>query len=204
MAPTDLPPERLNDWLTRGAQGDEAACAALHAHFSPAVLRLCLGLLGSVADAEEVAQDTFVYALRELRRYDPARSAFGTWLFTIALSRCRNKRRRRWLASGPLELLAGRARPGGGAGPDRQLEQLRERRGIRRQMWAALQALPPRLRDAVALRYLAELRYKEVGGALGCSPKTAESRVRLGLATMRRTLLAWGVEPEAELAEQWG
>lgn len=204
MVHTDLPPEQLSEWLARGVLGDEAACAALYAHFSPAVLRLCLGLLGNVADAEEVAQDSFTYALRELGRYDPARSAFSTWLFTIALSRCRNKRRRRWLASVPLDWLVGQARARAGRWPDRELEQMLERRGIRRQMWAALQALPPRLRDAVALRYLAELRYKEVGAALGCSPKTAESRVRLGLAAMRRTLLAWGVEPEAELVEQWG
>ena len=42
-------------------------------------------------------------------------------------------------------------------------------------MWDAPQALPPRLREPVALRYLMELRYKEVGEALGCNPKTAEA-----------------------------
>ena len=38
-------------WIERGARGDEAACAAIYQHFGPAVQRLCVGLLGSVADA---------------------------------------------------------------------------------------------------------------------------------------------------------
>ena len=199
MAEMTLTAEQLSDWLARGAQGDEAACAALYAHFSPAVLRLALGLLGDRGDAEEVAQDAFVYALRNLSRYDPSRSAFSTWLYTITLSRCRNKRRRKWLAQLPLDLVSNERHNQ----PDRLLENVLERRGVRAQVWEALQALPPRLREPVALRYLAELRYKEVGEALGCNPKTAESRARQGLQAMRVTLREWGVAPESELVEQW-
>jgi len=199
MAGVSLKPEQLSDWLARGAQGEEAACAALYQHFSPFVMRLCLGLLGSLEDAEEVTQDSFVYALSRLGRYDPARSAFSTWLYTIAVSRCRNKRRRKVLASLPLEFLAdqrfGR--------PDRLLEHMLERRGVREQVWRALQDLPAHLREAVALRYLAEMRYKDIGRALDCNPKTAESRVRLGLAAMRAALSASGVEPAAEPSELW-
>ncbi len=204
MAPSDhptttAPDPSTADWIQRGAQGDEAAWAALYHHFSPAVQRLCVGLLGSLDDAEEVTQDSFVYALRNLGRFDPAKSAFSSWLYTIALSRCRNKRRRKWLVSLPLEQLGAKAR----AGSDRQVEAVLERRGVRRQLWAALQTLPAPLREAVALRYVAEMRYKEIGQALGCNPKTAESRVRLGLAAMRRTLRTWGVEQAADLVEQW-
>jgi RNA polymerase sigma-70 factor (ECF subfamily) len=197
---SDLAPEQLADWLARGANGEEAACAALYQHFSPAVMRLALGLLGDRQDAEEVAQDVFVYALRGLRRYDPQRSAFSTWLYTITLSRCRNKRRRKWLPLLSLDQAAGMP-----AAPatDRAIETLLERRGVRAQVWAALQGLPPRLREPVALRYLAELRYKEIGGALGVNPKTAETRVRHGLEEMRRTLRAWGVEPASAPVEQW-
>jgi RNA polymerase sigma-70 factor (ECF subfamily) len=199
MAAVSLHPEQLSDWLARGALGEEAACAALFQHFSPFVMRLCVGLLGNLEDAEEVTQDTFVYALSRLGRYDPSRSAFSTWLYTIAVSRCRNKRRRKVLASLPLEFLAdqrfGR--------PDRLLEQMLERRGVREQVWRALQAMPAHLREAVALRYLAEMRYKDIGRALECNPKTAESRVRLGLAAMRAALSAGGVEPAADPGEQW-
>jgi RNA polymerase sigma-70 factor (ECF subfamily) len=196
----DLAPEQLSEWLGRGAQGDEVACAALYERYHPAVLRLALGLLGDRQDAEEVAQDAFVYALRNLARFDPARSAFSTWLYTITLSRCRNKRRRKWLVTLPLELVASeRPQP-----PDRLLETLLERRGVRADLWRALQTLPARLREPVALRYLGGLRYKEIGQALGCNPKTAESRVRQGIGGLRAALKASGFEAEGELAEQWG
>lgn len=194
-----LPAAQLSDWLAQGAAGDESACAALYAHFSPAVLRLALGLLGDHQDAEEVAQDAFVYALRNLSRYDPARSAFPTWLYTITLSRCRNKRRRKWLALLPLEHAVNERR----RQPEHLIENVLERRGVRAQVWAALQALPPRLREPVALRFLLELRYKEIGEALDCNPKTAESRTRQGLQALRVQLRALGVEAESELTEQW-
>jgi len=194
-----VPDPQVEGWIACGAAGDEAACAALYQHFSPAVQRLCLGLLGNPHDAEEVTQDSFVYALRNLGRYDPAKSAFASWLYTIALSRCRNKRRRKWLVALPLELLGAEPR----SADERQVEAVLERRGAREQLWAALQTLPAHLREAVALRYVAEMRYKELGEALGCNPKTAESRVRLGLAALRRTLQAWGVEQAADLVEQW-
>ena len=199
--PVRLDPEPdVAGWIERGVSGDEAACAALYRQFSPAVHRLCVGLLGDLEDAEEVTQDSFVYALRNLGRYDAGKSAFSTWLYTIALSRCRNKRRRKWLATLPLELLGGERRTGG----ERQVEALVERRGVRQQLWAALQTLPVPLREAVALRYVAEMRYKEIGQAVGCNPKTAESRVRLGLTAMRRTLQGWGVEQAADLVQgQW-
>lgn len=192
-------PDPLGETIARGRAGDETACAALYNHFSPAILRLALGLLGELADAEEVTQDAFVYALRNLARYDPARSAFSTWLYTIALSRCRNKRRRRWLSLLSLDEWSGQPGPE----PERQVEALLERRGVRRQVWQALQELPHPLREAVALRYLAEMRYKEVGQALGCNSKTAESRVRHGLAAMRRVLAEQGLEPAGGVAEQW-
>lgn len=179
---------QVSAWIERGRRGDQAAWAALFHEFYPSVVRLSLGLLNDLADAEEVAQDTFVYALRNLGRYDASRAAFRTWLFTIALSRCRNKRRRKQLWQGPLELLAGEA-----PATPREVEAALERRGLRRQLWQALQSLSEPVREAVVLRYLGEMRYREVGAMLGCGPKTAESRVRLGLDALRRALTAQGV-----------
>ena len=189
--------DQLNGQMAQAAQGDEAACAALYYAFSPAVLRLALGMLNDLADAEEVTQDTFIYALRNLGRFDASRSAFTTWLFTIAISRCRNKRRRKWLPLLPLEWLANEASPA----PERAVEAALERRGVRRQVWAALQKLSPPLREAVVLRYLGGLHYKEIGQAVGCHPKTAESRVRLGVEAMRVSLRQYASEIEAALAE---
>ena len=197
MSDQHIPPESLKDWIARGARGDEDACAQLYREFSPAVLRLSFGLLNDLRDAEEVMQDAFVYALRNLECFDPQKSAFRTWLFTIAIIRCRNKRRRKWLATLPLSLLNAESP----SGSPREVEALLARRGVRRQIWEALQELSPRLREAVVLRYLGNLKHGEIGQALGCNPKTAESRVRLGLVALRGTLKRRGVEAEAELAE---
>jgi RNA polymerase sigma-70 factor, ECF subfamily len=197
MSKPGMSGDQLTEQMAQAALGDEAACATLYYAFSPAVLRLALGLLNDLADAEEVTQDTFVYALRNLKRFDARRSAFTTWLFTIAISRCRNKRRRKWLPLLPLEWLATEAPPA----PERVVEAALERRGVRRQVWATLQRLSPLLREAVVLRYLGGLHYKEIGLAVGCHPKTAESRVRLGVEAMRTSLRQYANEIESALAE---
>jgi RNA polymerase sigma-70 factor (ECF subfamily) len=195
MSRPSISTEHLSEWIRQAAQGDELACATLYNAYSPVVLRLALGLLNDLADAEEVTQDAFVYALRNLSRFDARRSAFTTWLFTIAISRCRNKRRRKWLAQLPLEWLVEEP------APERTVEAALERRGVHRRVWEALQGLSPNLREAVVLRFLGGLPYKEIGQAMGCNPKTAESRVRLGLHAMRLALHQNGFEAEYEWVE---
>ncbi len=182
--------DELASRLADAARGDEVACAWLYQTFSPRVFRLAIGLLGEVEDAEEVAQDTFVYAFRSLGRFDPGRSSFSTWLCTIAVSRCRNKRRRRWLASIPLHWLREEQQPPAEGEGGRQVEKVLEAAGVRRRVWQAVLALPPKTAEAVALRFFGELSYAEMGQVLGVNPKTAESRVRLGLKALRRRLAA--------------
>ncbi|MBI3360823.1 MAG: RNA polymerase sigma factor [Chloroflexi bacterium] len=189
----------LTSYLTAATLGDEDACAWLYHRFSSRVFRFAVGLLGDADDAEEVTQDAFVYAFRNLRRFDATRSSFGTWLFTIAISRCRNKRRRKWLESIPLHLWEKRGQHVGASfrRDDREVESALEARGVRRHVWAAVRALSPKLREAIALRYFGELSYVEMGRVIGISPKTAESRVRLGLKAIRERLT------ESELELEW-
>lgn len=187
-----------NDLLARARAADEQASAQLYAEHYPAVMRLCLALLGDVSDAEEVAQDSFVYALRNLHRYDPRRAAFRTWLFLIAVSRCRNKRRRRVFDLLPLSAAALSQ-----AATTREVEQALAGRGVRLQLWQALQDLPVDLREAVVLRYLGGLRFREIGEVAGCNDKTAQSRVRLGVERLRRTLTADEAFGEAGAEIDW-
>lgn len=188
--------EQTATWIELGARGDETACASLFHTYYPQVVRLSLGLLNDWADAEEVAQDTFVYAFRNLTQYEAAKSAFRTWLFTIALSRCRNKRRRKLLELLPLEALNTETVP-----VPREVEQALERRGLRRQVWQAIQALPGHLRETLVLRYLGEMRYKEVAQVLQCTDRTAEARARAALDALRGVLNATDDATEMVLAE---
>jgi RNA polymerase sigma-70 factor (ECF subfamily) len=180
----------MTDLLRAALRGDDSAAEALFRRHSPAVFRLAASLLNDADDAEEVAQDTFVYALKNLSRYDPARSAFQTWLFTIAISRCRNKRRRKWLETVPLSWLAhNETRRGASL---RSLEDWLAARGVQRELWAAVQSLSPKLREAVILRFVGGLAYAEIGEAAGCGAKAAESRVRTGITALRKQLAAQG------------
>ena len=185
--------ERLTEWLAAACDGDEGAAEAIYRQYSPAVFRFAASLLNDSEDADEVMQDTFVYALRNLRRYDGSKSAFQTWLFTIAISRCRNKRRRKWLATIPLMWFAreesAQAHQNAGA---RTLEDWLAVRGVRRELWAAVQSLSPNLREALILRFMGGMAYAEIGSAVGCGEKAAESRVRTAIAAMRKRLVEIG------------
>jgi RNA polymerase sigma-70 factor, ECF subfamily len=181
----------INELIHAAAQGDQIACAALYHQFVRPVYRLAYGVLLDQHDADEVVQDSFLYAFASLRRFDPARSAFRTWLYTITMSRCRNKRRRKWLPTINLADVIDWL-PGGDQHPERTVDE----RGVRDTVSDALRALSPKLREVIVLRYFDGLSFKEMAEVLGCPQKTAESRVRLAhdalysvLADQRDTLL---------------
>lgn len=191
MTVRDAP--QLTTWLAEAGRGDVQAQEALFRAYSPAVFRLCLGLLGDADDAEEVLQDSFVYALRNVQRFDPAKSAFQTWMFTIAISRCRNKRRRKWLPQLPLGEAHEVRSEGGGQRP---VEAALAARGVRRDLWSALGQLPYAQREVLVLRFFAGMAYAEIGALVDCNPKTAESRARLGIKGLRGLLDAAVLESD--------
>lgn len=173
----------LTEWITAACEGNQQACAAIYHHYVRAAYRLAYGVLLNEQDAEEVVQDSFAYAFANLHRYDPARSAFRTWLYTITMSRCHNKRRRKWLPTVNLadmiEWLPGL---------DPQPETVAEQQSIREIVWDALHELSPKLREAVVLRYFDGLTYREMAEVLNCPQKTAESRVRLAHEALHHIL----------------
>jgi RNA polymerase sigma-70 factor (ECF subfamily) len=181
MQPFD---EDLDELIDAAAGGDQRACTALYDRFVQQVYRLAYGVLLNQQDAEEVVQDSFGYAFQTLHRYDKARSSFRTWLYTITLSRCRNKRRRKWLPTLPLADMV-EWLPGREPNPETAVEQL----SIREMVWNALGELSPKQREAIVLRYFDGLTYREMAMVLGCPLKTAESRVRLAHETLYQTLI---------------
>jgi RNA polymerase sigma-70 factor (ECF subfamily) len=182
--PTQPLDEDLDELIDAAAGGNQRACTALYNRFVQAVYRLAYGVLLNQQDAEEVVQDSFGYAFQSLRRYDSARSSFRTWLYTITLSRCRNKRRRKWLPTLPLADMV-EWLPGREPNPETAVEQL----SIREMVWNALGELSPKQREAIVLRYFDGLTYREMAMVLGCPLKTAESRVRLAHETLYQTLI---------------
>lgn len=171
--------------ITRCLAGDQHSYTQLYTCFATSMYRLCYSLLLNRQDAEDVMQDVFVYAFKNLRRYDSQKASFKTWLCTIAVSRCRNMYRRKrflmvdWSQFLRIQLPAPRSEM-----PEHALT----RKDANDLIHAALAELSPRLREAVVLRYGHGLTYREIAEIMNCPPKTAESRVRLAHEQLRSRL----------------
>lgn len=171
--------------IARCLQSDQTAYAALYDHYAAGLFRLCYSLVLDRLDAEDVAQEAFVYAFRNLHRYDASRASFKTWLYTIAVSRCRNTYRRKRPPMLDLSQLFGRDL----TEPDAESpETVVTRRAARDAVSSALTNLSPLLREAVILRYAHGLTYREIAEVMDCPQKTAESRVRLAHDRLRDLL----------------
>ena len=171
--------------INRCLNGEDSAYVALYNQYSSMIYRLNYGLLQNLEDAEEVLQDSFEYAFRKLANYDPNKSAFKTWIYRIAISRCRNKRRRKWLPTFSLsQLTSNEVTDHDTPTPDDVLNMSEKHRIV----WQALNELSPKLRETAVLRYYDGFSYKEIGAVLDIPTKTAESRMRLAHKALRELL----------------
>lgn len=148
------------------------------------VYAFSLGLTGSEAEAEDVAQEAFVRAHRALSGYPSDRIRelkLDAWLHTIALNVVRNQRR----GARPvlLELDEERDRDAS-PGPERALEERESLRGVARE----LARLPEAQREAVVLRCVQGFRYSEVAALLSRPVGTVKSDVHRALETLRGRL----------------
>jgi RNA polymerase sigma factor (sigma-70 family) len=129
--------------------------------------------------AEDVVADTFERVLRTRFRFDPRKSSEKTWIYTIALNLLRDHARRSVVESQALERAVQPV--GGGPGP---LDGVEERDELGR----ALDQLSPEEREAVALRYGADLTLPEIAKVVGEPRATVHGRVYRGLRKMRQEL----------------
>jgi RNA polymerase sigma-70 factor (ECF subfamily) len=174
--------------IGRALAGDEAAACKLHDTHYPAVLRLAYMLLQNQQDAEDAAQDAFVYAFEHLVRFDPERATFATWLKIIVTSRCRDRQRRRRIRWLSLQELTEKGLEPEDETPDHRPDVVLELVGMQQVVWEALKQVPHKSRQALILRYFGGLSYPEMSQALGCSVSTAKSRVVYGHQALARLL----------------
>jgi RNA polymerase sigma-70 factor (ECF subfamily) len=171
--------------IQRALEGNQHAYAELYNLYAAGIYRLCYSLLLNKQDAEDVTQEAFVYAFKNLSRYNDSRAAFKTWLYTIAVSRSRNvHRRKRPIALDIIDMMRLKTPSPSSEMPEAQLTYQRAKETIAN----ALVSLSPRLREAVVLRYGHGLTYREIAEVMGCPQKTAESRVRLAHEKLRGVL----------------
>lgn len=182
--------DNLTAWINRWQHGDDRAAELIYNHFRDQTYRLAYGLLGLREDAEEAAQDALTYALVNIQKYDHNKASFSTWLHTITVSRCRDKRRRKLLPSFSLTewMQRGLDLPDKGLSPEKQTAV----NETHSELWTAVQNLKPNYREAIILRYWAGHTYREMSEILDCPVPTAQSRVRLAYDKLKVNL----AEPE--------
>jgi RNA polymerase sigma-70 factor (ECF subfamily) len=191
---------RIDDTtLIREAQrGNRGAFEVLVRHYDQSVLRLAYHLTGSEADAQDIYQEAFLKAFKNLGSFR-FECSFYTWIYRIVTNLCLDHLRKRNVrkedapvavdGSGEeyslLEQVAdGRA----GANPERDLM----RRELGRKINAALERLTPRERMVFELKHYHGLRLRTVGEMLNTTEETAKNtlfratqKLRSALAEMR-------------------
>ncbi len=131
--------------------------------------------------AEDLTQETFAHAWRGLETFRRD-AAFRPWLMRIAANRVVSHRRRRLLAIVPLAW--GERRASESASPEERLRLAEDRDEMR----DAIATLPHAQRQAVVLRYYAEMSVPEIAQATGWREGTVKSRLHRALARLRSLL----------------
>ncbi|MDO8545378.1 MAG: sigma-70 family RNA polymerase sigma factor [Opitutaceae bacterium] len=176
--------------------GDEAAFVEIVTRYRGMITALALRFLRNHADAEEIAQDTFIRAHRGLARFR-GEASLATWLHRIAVNLSRNRywhffRRRRHMTIsldmplGPessatfTELVAG-----GDAGPARQAT-VDEFVAV---VAVCMEKLDDPSREILTLRTLMHNSYEEIARALGINQGTVKSRIARARGKLRELMV---------------
>ncbi len=163
---------------------DRDAFARLFAHFAPRVKRYLMQGGSPEAQAEELAQEALATVWRKAALFDPAQAAASTWIFTIARNlRTDALRRLRGEEAGeaPFDFdLLEAPQPA----LEDDLHAAREGERLR----GALGRLPPEQAQVLRLSYYDDEPHARIAEQLGIPLGTVKSRMRLGVAQLRRLL----------------
>ncbi|GAC1657496.1 MAG: RNA polymerase sigma factor SigE [Acidobacteriaceae bacterium] len=175
--------------------GDSGAWELLVRQNNRRVFNLCYRFTGSSTEAEDLTQDVFIKIYRTLGSFDPDKAAFTTWMTTVTRNllvdhfrRTKQDRVTDSMDSNPegdedAPRLTDRIEYQGPR-PDQQIETSEAQKLVHK----ALQELSPELREAVILRDLQDMDYKEIATSLKVPEGTVKSRINRGRAELARVL----------------
>jgi RNA polymerase sigma-70 factor (ECF subfamily) len=171
------PPRQSEPILEALAAGQrERAASLLVDGHAAAIGRACMALLGSQSEAEDVLQETLMAALDGLESFR-GDGSLRAWLLRVARRRCAKRLEAR---TRERDLKQGLAAPEATASAERLSMAARARR--------LLDEIRPTEREALVLRFAAELSFREVGQACGIDEAAARKRVSRGLSRLRSLL----------------
>ncbi len=169
------------DLILRAHQGDEYAWAVLIASHQEAIFRLAYLMVRDEAEADDLAQETFIRAHHALSRFDRARP-MRPWLLSMTVNLVRNQRRawgrylhaiRRWWQQVPTP---------------KSLETLTHAQMEADVLGQAMQRLNAPDREVIALRFFLELSEQETADVLGIARGTVKSRQHRALERLRQVV----------------
>ena len=181
--------------VRRCISGDSSAWEEIVQRHHRRIYNICYRFSGDADDAQDLTQEVFIKMYRTLNTYESSKGAFMTWVTTITrnllVDHFRKSKYDRVTDSldttssehedaQPLgEQIADTSRA-----PDAHVQSRETRDAVHE----ALQKLSPELREAVILRDLQDMDYKDIAGALKVPEGTVKSRINRGRAELARLL----------------
>src|SRR5208282_246586 len=157
-----------SDTVKRVLNGDVDSFRILLERYQRPVLSMIRRLIWDSNRCEEIGQDVFVAAFQKLSSFDPARSQFSTWLFTIARNMSINALKKKLPV--PMENL-----------PEMPITRTPSHELLDKEIFIqldeTLKALPGKLRRAFVLAEMEQMPYEEIAGIEGARLGTIKSRI---------------------------
>jgi RNA polymerase sigma-70 factor (ECF subfamily) len=181
--------------VRRCIAGDAVAWEEIVQRYSRRIYNICYRFAGSADDAQDLTQEVFIKMYRMMSSYDVGRGAFMTWVTTITrnllVDHFRKTKQERMTES--LDVSSSEHEdamplseriPDRGSPPDAHVQS----REAGETVHQALQKLSPELREAVILRDLQDMEYREIASVLRVPEGTVKSRINRGRAELARVL----------------
>lgn len=161
--------------IVRAGTGDRSALEDLYRRYARPVFGLALRRLGDRGRAEDAVQETFTSIWRSARTYEPKRGPGAPWLYAVARNAIVDRSRvRSDTVADPPDVASGEA------GPDARAEES----WVAWRVHRALEELPEREREVIALAYWSGLSQSEVAEFLGLPLGTVKTRTRAALGRL--------------------
>ena len=174
-------------FVAKARTGDPDAFRVLVDRHSRGLFRLAFRMTGNEPDAEDIVQESFLRAYRQLGKFDE-RASFGTWLYRIAvncsLDLVRSRKRRAeqtgdGTAEDPVTLAMS---------PSPAPDRLAISGEVRDRVASAMNELSQAERAAFVLRHFEGQSIEDVSRILGCQPGAAKHSIFRAVQKLRRTL----------------
>lgn len=162
----------IEEWVEQCRNGQTRAYAQIVQAMQNRILAFLFRMTGNRETAEDLGQEVFLRAYRQLDRYDRKKAAFSTWLFTLARNLCLDTMRKKQAVCVPWDESGAED-----ASPEPNPGARLYERELERRIAASVGSLDPVYREVFILREYEQLPLEEISQVTGCPVGTVKSRL---------------------------